>query len=88
MMSLNLIPETNDDMDDQTVYNLVWGTQITIHKCINRMYGRIINSIDTLAVVFYYISLYIKNSTLRANMYNIHKLILHQQLWLINFGTT
>lgn len=76
LLILDFVSESNSDMDSQTIYNTIWKPHISIQKYAHRLYKYIIRSPDILAFTMYYLAMYINNTKIKANQFNIHRLFL------------
>ena len=59
LLALSHIDKNNNDIDDQTIFNVMWKPTISIKNYVRRIYIHIFNNIHLLSVTIYYISLYI-----------------------------
>jgi hypothetical protein len=73
---LELVPEGNNDIDSQTIYNSIRKPKISIRTYARRLYKYMIHNRDTLTFVMYYIAMYSHNTNTQVNQFNIHRLFL------------
>jgi hypothetical protein len=73
---LDYVPEYNDCIYSKTIYDIIDKPTLSINKYSSRLYKYIICNPNVLEFVMYYLSVYINNKCIKANMNNIHKLFL------------
>jgi len=73
---LELVPEGDNDIDSQTIYNAICKPKISIRTYARRLYKYMIQDRDTLTFALYYIALYSHNTNTQVNQFNIHRLLL------------
>lgn len=76
MLVLDFVPEDNNDIDSQTIYNAIWKPKISIRTYACRLYKYIIQDPDTLSFTLYYIAMYSHNTGTQVNQFNVHRLFL------------
>jgi len=76
LLVLELVPEGDNDIDSQTIYNAICKPKISIRAYARRLYKYMIQDRDTLTFALYYIALYSHNTNTQVNQFNIHRLLL------------
>jgi hypothetical protein len=76
LIILEFISKDENNLNFMTIYDAEKKPAISIRKYANRLYKYIIRDPNILAFAMYYLSIYINNTSITLNQYNIHRLFL------------